>query len=725
LPFSIWRKGRAIPNDEQRKLCIRKEGIQMPVKPTYPGVYVEEIPSGAHPITGVATSIGAFIDYFSRGPLDYAFQIFSFADFERALGGLDINSEASYAIQQFFLNGGTEAYVIRVGDSTVQASAVVLLESPGGTAVATITAGSMFGGTSMSNPGKWGQNLRVEIDYNTVASSDPKQLFNLTITLVDPVSGLPVQTEVFRNLTFKPGTATYAPDVVNQGSQLIQLSPPPGSTSFPDSTTFTEAYIPAETGTIGSGLPLTVGTLPQDGDTFTITATSDGTVPNTHNYNAMMHLGSTALHDYASAVPYLQAAIRSAVPATPISTQLAGVLGPLLTAAVVQLVAPGTATQHIRIVAGRGATTFNPASQLTFADSGGTTTIADLLLTPAGNVQQYQLGITGAAQGAQQSLTGTTGVGKDGGVPGPTGTWATRIIGDPLLKTGMFALENADVFNILCIPAASKLDASPPLTNFGSVISNATEYCGVRRAFLIVDIPSTVRDVATMQTFMSQNDTLRDRNNATYFPRVMIPDPLNNNRLRDVGPSGTLAGLYALTDVNRGAWKAPAGTEASLRNVQQLVYNTTDNENGVLNPLGINCLRSFPVYGNVSWGARTLDGADARASDWKYIPVRRLALFLEESLYRGTKWVVFEPNDEPLWAQIRLNVGAFMHDLFRQGAFQGSTPQKAYLVKCDSETTTPTDQANGIVNIVVGFAPLKPAEFVIIQIQQLAGQLAQ
>jgi phage tail sheath protein FI len=170
-------------------------------------------------------------------------------------------------------------------------------------------------------------------------------------------------------------------------------------------------------------------------------------------------------------------------------------------------------------------------------------------------------------------------------------------------------------------------------------------------------------------------------------------------------------------------WKAPAGTEATLRNAQRLEYRLSDAENGVLNPLGINCLRTFDVYGNVSWGARTLDGSDQQASEWKYVPVRRLALYLEESLFRGTKWVVFEPNDEPLWAQIRLNVGAFMHNLFRQGAFQGATPREAYLVKCDKETTTQTDINNGVVNILVGFAPLKPAEFVIIQIQQLAGQI--
>ena len=161
-----------------------------------------------------------------------------------------------------------------------------------------------------------------------------------------------------------------------------------------------------------------------------------------------------------------------------------------------------------------------------------------------------------------------------------------------------------------------------------------------------------------------------------------------------------------------------------MAGVQGMVYKLTDAENGALNPLGLNCLRTFPLYGAISWGARTLVGADAEANEWKYVPVRRMALFLEETLYRATKWVVFEPNDEPLWSQIRLNIGAFMQDLFRQGAFQGKTPQEAYFVKCDKETTTQTDIDHGIVNILIGFAPLKPAEFVIIRIQQIAGQIA-
>jgi phage tail sheath protein FI len=215
----------------------------------------------------------------------------------------------------------------------------------------------------------------------------------------------------------------------------------------------------------------------------------------------------------------------------------------------------------------------------------------------------------------------------------------------------------------------------------------------------------------------------RSKNAALFFPRFRQPNPLNDNRTEEFAPCGAVAGIFARTDTRRGVWKAPAGLEATLVGVPELSVLLTDAENGELNPLGINCLRSFPVTGRVVWGSRTLRGADQLADESKYIPVRRLTLFIEESLYRGTQWVVFEPNDEPLWAQIRLNIGAFMNNLFRQGAFQGKTPREAYFVKCDKETTTQNDINLGIVNIVVGFAPLKPAEFVVIKIQQMAGQI--
>jgi hypothetical protein len=219
------------------------------------------------------------------------------------------------------------------------------------------------------------------------------------------------------------------------------------------------------------------------------------------------------------------------------------------------------------------------------------------------------------------------------------------------------------------------------------------------------------------------NSYLTDKNAAVFFPRITRPDPFHGGQPAEFGAGGAVAGVCARTDAQRGVWKAPAGLEATIVGAPQLSVPLTDAEVGLLNPLGINCLRALPGVGRVVWGARTRQGADRLTSEWKYIPVRRMALFLEESLYRGTQWVVFEPNDEPLWSQIRLNVGAFMQTLFRQGAFQGKTPQEAYLVKCDSETTTQDDVNLGVVNILVGFAPLKPAEFVVLKIQQLAGQI--
>jgi phage tail sheath protein FI len=271
-----------------------------------------------------------------------------------------------------------------------------------------------------------------------------------------------------------------------------------------------------------------------------------------------------------------------------------------------------------------------------------------------------------------------------------------------------------DIFNLLCLPGAP-----------ASVLSVALQLCVDRRAVLLVDPPPAWTTVATAVSGMASPPVSGDgaKNAVVYFPRLQIPDPVQSGVTRTVDPCGTLAGVMARTDVQRGVWKAPAGTAASLSGVLALDVPMTDLENGQLNKLGVNCLRIFPVIGPVSWGARTLRGADRIADEWKYLPVRRLALFIEESLFRGTQWVVFEPNDEPLWASIRMNVGAFMNGLFRQGAFQGVTAREAYLVKCDKENNPQNDIDQGIVNILVGFAPLKPAEFVIIHIQQLAGQL--
>ena len=645
----------------------------MPVRPTYPGVYIEEVPSGVRTIVGVATSITAFIGFFKRGPMNRAVQIFNMGDFERVFGGLDSRSEASYAIQQFFLNGGTEAWVIRTAsdDSTTSppTAASLTLTDPDGSNVLQVTAGQRLRGRSVDNPGIWGNKLFIDVDY---ATDDPNNQFNLVVSEIDIRNNRRVvlQSESFRNLTMTAG-ANNVFDVVNEGSKLIQLSSQDG---WPQER-------PAQTGTVGNALTSVPGIA--DGERFTINY-PDG------SRDATLQI-STAPSNLRDVRTIVEAAIRKAGSDTTL-----GPPEPLLSGATVQLIG-----DQLRILAGgRTNADFNVDTLLTFSDDSATTTTTALgLAGVSGNVQQYK---------AER--------GSDGDRPE-----ANELIGirDPD-KTGLYALEDVDIFNILCIPRAAKLEDD---SDMQAVLSAAISYCVEQQAFLLVDIPARIDTVQKAKDWLEDNATLRSPNAAVYFPRPRIADPLNGYRLKSVGASGTIAGLYARTDAERGVWKAPAGIEATLRNVQELDYTLTDPENGTLNPLGINCLRTFPVYGNVSWGARTLFGADQMASEWKYIPIRRLALFIEESLYRGTKWVVFEPNDEPLWAKIRLNVGAFMMSLFRQGAFQGTTPNKAFYVKCDSETTIQDDRNQGIVNIEVGFAPLKPAEFVIIRIQQMAGDL--
>ncbi|MBC7781343.1 MAG: phage tail sheath family protein [Proteobacteria bacterium] len=302
-------------------------------------------------------------------------------------------------------------------------------------------------------------------------------------------------------------------------------------------------------------------------------------------------------------------------------------------------------------------------------------------------------------------------------------------VSDPALKAaqqGLWALARADMFNLLCVPPFALDDTGDVGAQTRSA---AADYARARRALYLVDPLIAWEEPADLLSGAASVDSAtwgleRSENAALYFPRLRSPDALQQGALAAFAPCGAVAGVYARTDAQRGVWKAPAGTDASLTGVAELTVRLTDAQNGLLNPAGVNCLRAFPQIGRVVWGARTLRGSDALASEWKYVPVRRLALYIEESLLRGTQWVVFEPNDEPLWAQIRLCLDAFMHDLFVQGAFQGRSPREAYFVMCDRETTTHNDVDLGVVNLLVGFAPLKPAEFVVIRLQQRAGQCA-
>lgn len=538
----------------------------MPATLTYPGVYVEEIPSGVHTITGVATSITAFIGRTERGAVDDPTTINSFGDFERNFGGLSLLSPVSFAVRDFYLNGGSQAVIVRV-HSGATAARITLPTTPGSPPSANPPGDNLL--LDASSPGSWGARLSALVDHDTKDKTD-QTLFNLTVFETDPKTNQVVGTEKFLNLSVSSTNPRFFARVLEQGSGFVRV-PKDNAGNF---------LVPA-------GRPL---------ETVTV----------------------------------------ASPPASP----------------------PGPATP-------------NPVKAV-----GGT---------------------DGADVGEAQFI----GPGLEGA------------------KRGLFALEKTDLFNLLCIPPFSfTADVTPAL--FGA----AASYCQRRRGFLLVDSPTAwVNKKAAKDDFTASGVGTRSNYAALFFPRLRESNPLHDNQIEEYAPCGAVAGVFARTDAQRGVWKAPAGQDATLIGVPQLSVSLTDDENGELNPLGINCLRAFPIIGRVVWGSRTLEGADALASEWKYIPVRRTALFIEESLYRGTKWVVFEPNDEPLWAQIRLNVGAFMQNLFRQGAFQGTTPREAYFVKCDKETTTQNDINLGVVNILVGFAPLKPAEFVVIRIQQMAGQI--
>lgn len=503
----------------------------MTITPTYPGVYIQEVPSGSRTIGGVATSITAFVGAARRGPVDRPVPVANLGEFERMFGGLWRSSGLGYAVRDFFLNGGSQTLIVRVVHPDSE--------------TARLSAGGLL--LTASGPGAWGNALTVSVTH--------------------------------------PDPAEAAEIAAGQGGGVTA------------------------------------------GDLFTLEV-GDGARTETYR-------NVTVVDGPARVDRILE------------SSLLVGVTAPL----------PGA----------------RPAA--------GTTTVAV----------------------ADEGADGSTVDADDYAGPGFADA-----------KRGLYALDHADLVNLICLPPPTPSGNLPD-----TLWPLATSYAVARRAFVVVDPPASLTTANAPGWPASVGLTgIANRNAALYFPRIRHADPLRGGAVDTFAPCGAVAGVMARTDASRGVWKAPGGIEAGLVGVTDLAVNLTDHENGSINPSGVNALRSLRTIGPVVWGARTLRGADTLADEYKYIPVRRLALYLEESLFRGTQWVVFEPNDEPLWAQVRLSLGAFMQDLFRQGAFQGAAPRDAYVVRCDSETTTQYDIDRGVVNIHVGFAPLKPAEFVIISIQQ-------
>jgi phage tail sheath protein FI len=810
------------------------------VQVTYPGVYVQEIPSGVRTIVGVGTSIGMFIGRAKSGQLDTPTRCLSYEDFVRNFTDLDAGGDLMRSVRLFFTNGGTQCYVMRVAKNAI-ASAVTMRNDTNTASVLKVEAKSA---------GLFGDDIRVAVDFDT---PQPEATFNLQVFRWTKTSTGALQKsgiETYVGLSMDPLHPRYAQEIVNRASALVTLTDqvvPPAATGFSQSNFSVSSTSDAVFRTRWLNLVGSTAT----NNRFRISV----------NGNAPVEVDLSSL-DFAAAVSptnpnpldtpanaranlagRIQQLINAALPPGAVVTVTMEV-GPAGPAAV-----DNTATVQLRIASAAGDVLIDPASSsdlavplmLGTAQGGrevsryagsrpaptGYTTLAsdmtafsalpqfgagsfdkitvngtDVDLGPASahpiatltdppitGPRMYQdhsatnqndgrdgvrekLGIIAAAindraladsnftfaaevWGNRLSIVSTTGADnfrvtvatKLGGAAGPSisANAATHVRYYTLGTTGLGPYQAAgvagndgiapdaavydaayqiidrevDLFNLLVLPK----DRSHSNTVTKKLWGPASVFCQRRRAVLLMDPPDDWGNAQTATSASVGVNTLRvglvKDYSAVYFPRLKIDE---GGKDVFVGPSGAMAGIMARIDGTRGVWKAPAGTEADLRGVTGLELRFSDGENGVLNPKAVNAIRVFPD-GVISWGARTMDGDDGFGSEYKYIPIRRLALYIEESLYRGLKWVVFEPNDEPLWAQIRLNVGAFMNNLFRQGAFQGQTPKDAYFVKCDSSTTTQNDRNLGIVNIVVGFAPLKPAEFVVLTLQQMAGQI--
>jgi phage tail sheath protein FI len=616
----------------------------MALQVSYPGVYVQEIPSGVRTLTGVPTSVAAFIGRTARGPVNVPVVINSFGDFERTFGGLWVDSTVSFAVRDFFLNGGGQAVMVRLFAPTFADEAA----------------------------------RQAAFD---AAETEAQNAADAIVTAAQGAVDLPVATPA---------------DVAQAAQDAVAAAGAAGDAAMAAAT----AVAAAATGSVATAVALTdVRDAAQAAVAGAVLGAANAAAPVTRARIALAGGLELEAANEGAWGNNLRARVDHDVP---------GGAGDLF-----NLSLRDDATGQVEVFRNLSVEATHArrvdlvlANQSTlgrgFGPLPGTRPAANAVVPPGGDPF------------ADANSTTVTTTASDGVVL--SGSDYTGSLAD---KEGIYALEDADIFNLLCIPPYA------PGTDVESVVwTEAAAYCEAQRAILIVDAPTSWGTVAQAISGLAAGLGTNSRNAALYFPRVLQPNSLRDNQIEAFAPCGAVAGAIAATDTRVGVWKAPAGQSALLRGASGLSVPLTDAQNGQLNPLGINCLRAMPAAGRVIWGARTMQGDDRLASEWKYLPVRRTALFIEESLYRGLQWVVFEPNDEPLWAQIRLSVGSFMNGLFRKGAFQGISADQAYFVKCDSETTTQADIDRGIVNISVGFAPLKPAEFVIIQLQQIAGETA-
>jgi len=659
----------------------------------HPGVYIEHVPSGVLAIEAASTSIACFVGPVKRGPLNEPVFIANRGDFAAKFGDLDDSTSGirdigtdgtepdyfGYAINQFYDNGGSQAFVLRVGngDEAVAKGALQDPESPGKALYFTA-----------ANEGRWGDKLIVQmkaVDADA-AVPDVSLGFLLEVGFFDDENEF-VALESFSGVRTAPDSGQYVKKIIEDQSTLINCEHLDiGGAGNGAQVTAVRGKSMAALNAVAlknkrlnfdvTGVPVSVK-IESDLKTIVVTRDVGGADDDeTHDTgNAIADAGDVA------------AALTAAVNLHP---ELQGFAAKLDAEDRLVLIPPDSPINDPVSVA------------LNAADAGGLSTplaldTPDALTLPAANTAHF---LPGADSG---NLAATD------------------------YDAAFKAMRDYRSISIVLLPGLAWE------AGLGQdVVNKAVTHCEfMKNRVLIVDPPNP----GVVANVLSSGKDVKDKAfpsstfTALYYPWVNVSNPhydadtqANRPVTHTIPPSGMAAGMWARIDGSRGVWKAPAGLEATVRGTQGpnlLIGNDIQDQ---LNEWGINCIR--PIIGPpVVWGARTL--ATKVKPDQRYVPVRRTSAMIGESLYNALQAVVFEPNKHTLWASLRASANDFMDQLFRAGAFQGEKASQAYYVKCGlGQTMTQGDIDAGIVRLVVGYAPLKPAEFVVVQIKQIVGQAA-
>lgn len=650
--------------------------------PTYlhPGVYIEEIPSGVKPIEGVSTSVTAFVGAARKGPEGEAVLIHSFDDYQRSFGPIYSDGDLmGLAVSAFYMNGGKAAYIVRLVSSTPSATKGSQTVAGEGTGVEPVLK---FTATSV---GVWGNDVYIRIIKPNTAN------LSFTLEVGHQESGKFFADEAYSGVDMNSKSDNFVLTQVNGTSQLLVLSLEPKADPTDSGNAYQQGVLTGAD--VGNG-----ATVFSDGikDGMTISLNLDGLGVKRITLGSAAGLNLTG--DNKDDGIKVASAIQNAVKALGVEYSYANFQCAYNDSNSNFVLTSGTASSFSSVVAYDGDGSDKDLAKLLKLD----TAASPSSLHGSGKVIPVQLlGVTGQGE----ALTG--------GVEVPPTSTDYKYFFDTKLK------KIRDV-SILVLP-----NQFMPLQGGNPILAEALAHAEDTRNRMVIIDPSPALEQASQVEGMGLPTSTYA---VLYYPYVKVANPFYNvdtnpnaPKTLSIAPSAFAAGMWAKIDGKRGVWKAPAGLETALLGVSGLEFDVGDGEQDQLNPLGVNCLRKMPSFGPVIWGTRTL--ATKADPEWRYIPIRRTAIMIEQSIYNGIQWAVFEPNNHNLWASLRVNIGSFMDGLFRAGAFQGQKASDAYFVRCGlGDTMTQGDIDRGQVIVIVGFAPLKPAEFVIVRIQQKVAQ---